>query len=58
MKLKKNKGRTSSSQGAQSEKKCAPWSLMAESIVNLASLSMVEKLNLQATAHPHLYNIQ
>jgi len=26
--------------------------------VNVASLSMVEKLGLQATAHPHPYNIQ
>ena len=29
-----------------------------ESCVNVASLSMVEKLNLQATTHPHSYNIQ
>jgi len=28
------------------------------SCVNVASLSMVEKLGLQAMAHPHLYNIQ
>jgi len=29
-----------------------------ESCANVASLSMVEKLNLQATAHPQPYNIQ
>ena len=28
------------------------------SCANVASLSIVEKLNLQATAHPHPYNIQ
>jgi len=28
------------------------------SCANVASLRMVQELNLQATAHPHLYNIQ
>ena len=28
------------------------------SCANVASLSMVKKLNLQATVHPHPYNIQ
>jgi len=57
MKKRRSKGRTFSTQSARLKAKWCSLIIDGGSCTNVVSLSMVDKLNLQAMTHPHPYNI-